>query len=169
MVRTAVGDQAIEWGSRKKASDAIEGQATEREHGTESRGDQARAARHPHCRRDRGASGDRGGSDLARQTVEHASGTITCGLGDVPPNTSALLCGGGFRGGHAVLGKTGRSTQVVIRQHEPFTGTAPGARLAVGSTWSLDGVSCTIAAKTVTCRNRFGHGFTISSTRYKNF
>jgi hypothetical protein len=99
----------------------------------------------------------------------NAPGTITCGLGDVPPDTPAFLCGGGFKGGYAVLDKTGKSTQAVIRHHEPFTGTPPGARLAAGSTWSLGGISCTIAAKTVTCKNRSGHGFTVSSTRYKSF
>jgi hypothetical protein len=77
----------------------------------------------------------------------NASGTITCGLGDVPPDTPAFLCGGGFKGGYAVLDRTGKSTQAVIKHHEPFT----------------------IAAKTVTCKNRSGHGFTVSSTRYKSF
>jgi hypothetical protein len=99
----------------------------------------------------------------------NATGTITCGLGIVPPDTSAFLCGGGFKGGYAELGKTGKSRQVVIKEHEPFTGLPPGARLAAGSTWSLDGISCTIAAKTVTCKNRSGHGFTISSTTDKKF
>jgi hypothetical protein len=99
----------------------------------------------------------------------NASGTITCGLGAVPPDTPVFLCGGGFKGGYAVLRKTGISTQVVIRHHEPFTGLPPGPRLAAGSTWSLDGIRCTIAAKTVTCKNRSGHGFTISSKRYKRF
>ncbi|MGP0047602.1 MAG: hypothetical protein ACLPZR_01970 [Solirubrobacteraceae bacterium] len=48
-------------------------------------------------------------------------------------------------------------------------GTPPGARLVAGSIWSLDGIRCTIATKTVTCKDRSGHGFTVSSTSYKNF
>jgi hypothetical protein len=99
----------------------------------------------------------------------NARGTITCGVGTVPPDTQAFLCGGGWKGGYAALGRTGRARKVVIKHHEPFGGTPPGAMLRAGTTWSLDGVRCTIATSTVTCRNRSGHGFTVSATKYRAF
>lgn len=63
--------------------------------------------------------------------------------------------------------KTGKA-QLILQSQNPFVGKK-ATNLSKGSTWSRLGVTCTVAAKTVTCKNQSKHGFTIGNGKYKSF
>jgi hypothetical protein len=56
----------------------------------------------------------------------------------------------------------------VLESQTPIEGSKP-TTLKKGSRWSSFGVTCTLAAKTVTCKNKSDHGFTIGNGKYKAF
>jgi hypothetical protein len=105
--------------------------------------------------------------------------TVTCGIEIHAPKKPAdtLLCGargiprpknGGPAGDPFVqITKRGRAQLVLISQAS-WVGKRT-ATLRTGATWSSVGVTCTIAAKTVTCKNKSRHGFTIGNRKYKSF
>ena len=82
-----------------------------------------------------------------------------------PKHTSSVDGDPGF----VSIGKTGKPTLLRLSQ-DSFEGTAPKTETA-GTTWTYNGVSCTIAAKSVTCKNKSGHGFEIygGGKNYKSF
>jgi hypothetical protein len=71
--------------------------------------------------------------------------------------------------GFVSLGKTGKP-QLLRLSQDSFVGTTPKT-LSKGSTWSSRGVTCTIGAKSVTCKNKSNHGFEIygPGKSYKSF
>ena len=101
--------------------------------------------------------------------------TAVCGK-RTPSDFFQLLCSakgiprpkGGGQGGDpfVALGRTGKAKLVLLSQDE-FPAGNPKT-LGNGTTWSMDGVSCTVAGK-VTCKNTVGHGFTIGNGKYKSF
>ncbi len=117
-----------------------------------------------------------GGSSSALLWV-NKSEKVVCGLRIGSPLAKApLLCSakgiprkphGGPAGDPFVqLGKTGKPQLELISQNEYRTKKI--AMLANGSTWSRNGVRCSVG-KTVTCKNTNGHGFTIGNGKYKHF
>jgi hypothetical protein len=66
------------------------------------------------------------------------------------------------------LAKTGKAKLVLISQNS-FPAKAKVHTLATGTTWSSRGMTCTIGAKSVTCKNGSHHGFTIGNGHYKAF
>jgi hypothetical protein len=82
-----------------------------------------------------------------------------------PKHTSSVDGDPGF----VSIGKTGKPTLLRLSQ-DSFEGTTPKTEKA-GTTWTYNGVSCTIAAKSVTCRNKSGHGFEIygGGKNYRSF
>jgi hypothetical protein len=82
-----------------------------------------------------------------------------------PPHTNSSDGDPGF----VSIGKTGKPTLLRTSQDE-FEGTTPKTEKQ-GTTWTYNGVSCTIAAKSVTCKNKSGHGFEIygGGKNYKSF
>ena len=87
---------------------------------------------------------------------------LLCAAKGVPRPTTGSQGGDPF----VVLRRTGRPHLVLLSQRE-FPAGNP-RRLADGSTWSKDGITCTVASK-VTCRNTSGHGFTIGNGKYRSF
>jgi hypothetical protein len=51
----------------------------------------------------------------------------------------------------------------------PFVGAEAAPVLGYGKTWSGRGLSCRSALSGMTCRNRRGHGFFLSRTRWRTF
>jgi hypothetical protein len=72
-----------------------------------------------------------------------------------PPHTNSNDGDPGF----VSIGKTGKPTLLRLSQ-DSFEGTTPATEKA-GTKWSFNGVTCKIAAKSVTCKNKSGHGFEI--------
>ncbi len=66
------------------------------------------------------------------------------------------------------LAGTGKAKLVAISQNS-FPSGAKTHTLANGTKWSQRGVTCTLGAKTVTCKNGSHHGFTIGNGHYKSF
>jgi hypothetical protein len=58
--------------------------------------------------------------------------------------------------------------QLILISQDTFA-TDKIETLSPGSTWSRRSVTCTVAEKTVTCKNRSKHGFTIGHGHYKSF
>ena len=114
--------------------------------------------------------GSLGAAATARATTSHATefndptGTITCGVTEVPTSskTRRLICS--ESAGFWVLGTSGAASE--ITWNEPFSplgGELP-VTLVAGTHWSWESVTCTIALTSVTCANGQGHGFTDSFT-----
>lgn len=82
-----------------------------------------------------------------------------------PPHTSAKDGDPGF----VSIGKTGKPKLLRLSQ-DSFVTDKLGTQKA-NTTWSFVGVTCTIAAKTVTCKNKSGHGFELGGPHkgYKSF
>ncbi len=57
----------------------------------------------------------------------------------------------------------------LIESHDTTYAGKHEIALATGTTWSGAGVTCTVGAKNVTCRNKDGHGFTTGHKEYKKF
>lgn len=105
--------------------------------------------------------------------------SVECGLKIHAPGKPAntLLCSavgiprpknGGPAGDPFVqITRRGRAQLVLISQASWIGKNT--ATLRPGATWSSVGVTCTIAAKTVTCRNTSRHGFTIGNGKYRSF
>jgi hypothetical protein len=100
--------------------------------------------------------------------------TVVCGI-KRPRSSKLVICSSkdvpkakkGVGDPFVQLGKTGKP-KLVLESQSPFQGSNP-ATLGKGSTWSSFGVTCTVASKTVTCKNKSKHGFTIGSGKYKSF
>ncbi len=82
-----------------------------------------------------------------------------------PPHTNSKDGDPGF----VSIGKTGKPHLLRLSQ-DSFEGTTPKTEKA-GTIWSFNGVNCTIAAKSVTCKNKSGHGFEIygGGKNYRSF
>jgi hypothetical protein len=100
--------------------------------------------------------------------------TVVCGIKN-PSSSKLVICSSkgvpkaksGVGDPFVQIGKTGKP-KLVLESQTPFQGHHP-ATLSKGSTWSSLGVTCTIASKTVTCKNKSKHGFTIGNGKYKKF
>jgi hypothetical protein len=107
---------------------------------------------------------------------QNKSGSVACGVKIHPKSKPAtlVLCGarGIPRAKHGIgdpfvqIAAHGRPVLVLLSQ-DSFMGTA--TKLASGTTWTSLGVTCTIGAKTATCKNESKHGFTIGNGKYKPF
>ena len=117
-----------------------------------------------------------GGSSTAL-VWQNKSKTVVCGLRIGSPLAKApLLCsargiprkphGGPVGDPFVQLTRTGKPQLELISQNEFRSKTIK--TLANGSTWSRNGVTCTVG-KTVTCMNPAYHGFTIGNGKYKRF
>ncbi|MGO9822086.1 MAG: hypothetical protein ACLPTJ_15760 [Solirubrobacteraceae bacterium] len=104
--------------------------------------------------------------------------TFVCGIEASALSRTAVLCSarGIPRPPHSsanvgdpnvALARTGRP-QLVLLSQDSFAGTKT-ATLASGAVWMRRGVKCKVAAKTVTCSNSGGHGFTIGNGHYRSF
>ena len=100
--------------------------------------------------------------------------TADCGK-RIDQKSFQLLCSAkgipkpqGNQGGDpfVVLRPTGKPELVLLSQDE-FPAGSP-TTLADGSTWSKNGITCTVAGK-VKCKNKSGHGFTIGNGKYSPF
>jgi hypothetical protein len=82
-----------------------------------------------------------------------------------PPHTSSKDGDPGF----VSIGKTGKPKLLRLSQ-DSFEGKKT-ANEKVGTTWVFNGVSCTIEATSVTCKNKSSHGFEIygGGKNYKSF
>ena len=67
-----------------------------------------------------------------------------------------------------VLAAHGKPQLVLISQ-DSYPPNSKVKKLSNGTVWGARGVTCTIARKTVTCKNRSKHGFTIGNGKYKHF
>jgi hypothetical protein len=105
------------------------------------------------------------------------TGKIACGLMIVP---NEVLCSSQSipapphsrpsdgDPGFVQIAKTGKPKLLRLSQDSFVTTNA--TKLHSGATWSGRGVTCKIAAKSVTCTNTSGHGFEINgSKKYKSF
>lgn len=94
---------------------------------------------------------------------------IRSGLRPAPPRRTCAE-GANVRD-RLILGAAGRT--VVPRcwgDEGPFAALHVGAAvLRYGRSWSGGGLRCTSALKGLTCRNRAGHGFFLSRTRFRAF
>jgi hypothetical protein len=98
---------------------------------------------------------------------------VFCGIrtGLRPPPPRRRCSTGGWVDDRVILNATGR-TQVPTCWGDPgpFAGLVVGARvLGYGKTWSGRGLSCTSRFSGLTCRNRSGHGFFLSRSRWRRF
>ncbi len=116
-------------------------------------------------------------------TVSHAklwqtkSGSVVCGIEIHAKNKPAthVLCGAigvpkpktGIGDPFAEISAHGKP-RVVLRSQLSYVATTTKT-LAKGTTWSALGVTCTVKTKTVTCKNKSGHGFTIGNGKYTHF
>jgi hypothetical protein len=128
-------------------------------------------------------------ASVAATPVSHAPNfeppnrMVACGLARVPgtrtdPGTGATLRGtwpglqcsapGLHRVPHGIgdpfvqLGQGSVRARVVdLSQDDLLSGRAP-ARLAAGTVWRRDGISCRISATSVSCTNGSGHGFALA-------
>ncbi len=108
---------------------------------------------------------------------QNKSKSVACGVKIHAPKKAATLviCSSkgipkgkkGIGDPFVQIGKRGKA-QLILQSQSPFEGSTP-TTLSKGSTWSSLGVSCTVAAKTVTCMNSSNHGFTIGNGKYKSF
>lgn len=110
---------------------------------------------------------------------QNSAHTVTCGIEIHAAGHPAtrVLCGargvprpkGGGNTGDPFVDITGKgSPRLVLISQDSFEGTTP-ATLSPGTSWSRLHVTCKLAAKTVTCRNASGHGFTIGNGHYHAF
>jgi hypothetical protein len=107
----------------------------------------------------------------------NASGSVVCGVKIHAPKKPAttVICGakGIPRAKHGIgdpfvqVAARGQAQLVLISQ-DSYVGKKPKI-LPKGARWSSLGVSCSVAAKTVTCKNKSKHGFTIGNGKYKAF
>jgi hypothetical protein len=113
---------------------------------------------------------------------ENPTGKVSCGIMIHPANKPAteVLCGArvipapphvnAHEGdpGFVQLAKTGRPRLLRLSQ-DSYIGNMP-TRLSRGTTWTSLGVTCTVAAKSVTCTNQAGHGFEVYGSKpYRSF
>jgi hypothetical protein len=82
-----------------------------------------------------------------------------------PPHTSSRDGDPGF----VSIGPTGKPKLLRLSQNSFVSHKLK--TLTAGTTWKFNGVSCTVAATTVTCKNKSKHGFTLegSGKGYKSF
>jgi hypothetical protein len=82
-----------------------------------------------------------------------------------PPHTNSSDGDPGF----VSIGKTGKPTLLRLSQ-DSFEGTKPATEKQ-GTTWIFNGVTCKVAATSVTCKNKSRHGFEIygGGKNYKSF
>jgi len=109
---------------------------------------------------------------------KNKSGSVVCGVENHPKSKPAttVLCGSegiprakhGFGDPFVQIGARG-SAQLVLLSQDSFEGSGTPATIRSGETWSSLGVTCTLGAKTVTCKNESKHGFTIGNGKYKSF
>jgi hypothetical protein len=114
-----------------------------------------------------------------------ASRTVFCGIAprvpgtQLDPGTGAMLnadwpglqCGAeGIGARHHDVGDpfvqlgqgtAGRARLVYLSEDDLASSAAP-VTLRAGSNWSRDGITCSVAAASVTCHNSSGHGFILS-------
>jgi len=137
-----------------------------------------------------------GASIASAASVSHATnwdieaGTLGCGIADVhgtalDPGTGAeqtgywpgLQCSAedikppkGDEAGDPFVqlgqGTAGRARLVEIGDDDLLY-NRKDVTLKPGTTWSLDGISCSIAASSISCHNSSGHGFTLSKGHLK--
>jgi hypothetical protein len=106
------------------------------------------------------------GNVLCGQDAYPAADTL-CSNKEVPapPHTTSTAGDPGF----VSLGKTARPTLLRESQYSFKNPSDKFVKLAAGTTWSLHGVTCTVATKSVTCKNASGHGFSTGGGKYKSF
>jgi hypothetical protein len=82
-----------------------------------------------------------------------------------PPHTTSQDGDPGF----VSIGKTGKPTLLRLSQDSFVSDHI--VTLSSGAKWSSLGVTCTLGAKSVTCKNKSGHGFEIYGPKkgYKSF
>jgi hypothetical protein len=59
--------------------------------------------------------------------------------------------------------------QLVLISQDSYPPGAPIQNLAAGRVWSARGVTCTLGAHGVTCKNGQKHGFKLRNYHYKAF
>ena len=110
---------------------------------------------------------------------QNKKGSVECGIEASALSKKEILCSarGIPRPPHSnpnvgdpfvELASTGKPKLVLISQ-DSFPSGAKTHTLANGTVWSNRGVTCTLGAKTVTCKNGAHHGFTIGNGHYKSF
>jgi hypothetical protein len=72
-------------------------------------------------------------------------------------------------GDPAVTLAAGGKPQLVLMSQDLYPTGAAERTLGAGRTWSSRGVTCTISAHAVTCKNGAKHGFTFRNNHYKAF
>jgi hypothetical protein len=97
----------------------------------------------------------------------HPAKDLLCSAKNIPapPHTTNQDGDPGF----VTLGGSGKPTLIRTSQYSFKNPSDKFTKLAAGTSWSLNGVTCTIATSSVTCKNGSGHGFTAGSGKYKSF
>jgi hypothetical protein len=72
-------------------------------------------------------------------------------------------------GDPAVTLAAGGKPQLVLISQDSYPPAAVERTLGAGRTWSSRGVTCTISAQAVRCKNGARHGFTFRGNHYKPF
>jgi hypothetical protein len=123
-------------------------------------------------------------ASVATTTTSHATlwrttaGNVNCGIeggssGDLlcsnrlipaPRHTNSKMGDPGF----VTLGRTGDPTLIRTSQYSWKNMSDKFIKLAANSTWSLNGITCNIAANSIACTNASGHGFW-AGVKWKSF
>jgi len=90
---------------------------------------------------------------------------VDCGIIPAPPHTTSKDGDPGF----VSIGKTGKPTLLRLSQDSFVSDHI--VTLSKDAKWSSLGVTCTLGAKSVTCKNTSGHGFELYGSKkgYKSF
>jgi hypothetical protein len=105
----------------------------------------------------------------------HSSTDVLCGiksgLKPKPPYTAECRrIGLDHNADRISLGATGRARPIACSGDAgPFVGERSARVLGYGKTWTSEGLSCRSTFSGLTCRNRSGHGFFLSRTRWRRF
>jgi len=105
--------------------------------------------------------------NIACGVAAYPAKTLLCSARDIPapPHTTNKDGDPGF----VTLGAAGKPKPIRTSQYSFKNMSDKFKTLAAGTKWSLNGVTCSVAASTVTCTNGAGHGFTAGSGKYKSF
>ncbi len=99
-------------------------------------------------------------------------GSIECGVksGLKPPPPRVHCAAGDPNDKRVSLTATGRTIPVTCAGDPgPFLAEAKARVLGYGKSWSGGGIRCTSESTGLTCRNRAGHGFSLSRERWRSF